>query len=59
MKKGRKTALRVLNSQEEAEEWMAANGGDHIEVRPGEDKKCKDYCSVCEFCNYYRERVKE
>lgn len=59
MKKGRKTAMRVLNSQEEAEEWMNANGGEYIDVRPGEDKKCLDYCSCCEFCNYYREKVKK
>jgi len=59
MKKGRKTALRVLDSKEEAEQWMNDNGGDYIEERPGEDKKCMDYCAVCEFCNYYKERVKK
>lgn len=59
MKKGRKTAMRVLGSMEEAEKWQADNGGDFIETRKGEDKKCKDYCSACEFCNYYREQVKE
>lgn len=58
MKNGRKTALRVLDSMEEAEKWQSANGGDYVQTRPGEDKKCIDYCSVCEFCNYYRERVK-
>ena len=57
MKKGRKTAMRVLDSMEEAEKWMADNGGDFIETRKGEDKKCKDYCSVCQFCNYYKEEV--
>ena len=57
MKKGRKTALRVLDSMEDAENWMAANGGDYIETRRGEDKKCMDYCSACEFCNYYKEVV--
>ncbi len=57
MKKGRKTALRVLDSMEDAENWMATNGGDFIEVRKGEDKKCQDYCSACEFCNYYKEVV--
>ena len=57
MKKGRKTALRVLDSMEDAENWMATNGGDFIEVRKGEDKKCMDYCSACEFCNYYKEVV--
>lgn len=59
MKKGRKTALRVLSSMEEAEQWMVNNGGTHIDVRKGEDKKCLDYCAVCEFCNYYLEHVKE
>ena len=57
MKKGRKTAIRVLDSYEKAEEWMEYNGGDYIEVRKGEDKKCQDYCSACEFCNYYKEVV--
>ncbi len=57
MKKGRKTALRVLDSMEDAENWMATNGGNFIEVRKGEDKKCQDYCSACEFCNYYKEVV--
>lgn len=56
MKKGRKTAMRVLDTMEEAEVWMQENGGDYIDVRPGEDKKCIDYCSVCEFCNYFIEK---
>lgn len=60
MKKGRKTALRVLDSMEKAEQWKTNNGkGDFIEVRPGEDKKCADYCRVCDFCNYYKEKSKE
>jgi hypothetical protein len=57
MKGKNKRAMRVLDSMEEAEEWMKANGGTHIDIRPGEDKKCIDYCSVCEFCNHYRENV--
>lgn len=59
MKKGRKTAMRVLDSRNEAEQWMNDNGGDEIEARPGEDKKCADYCSCCEFCNYYKNNVKK
>lgn len=54
MKKGRKRAMRVLDSEEEAEKWKEKNGGDFIEVRPGEDKKCGDYCSVNMFCSHYR-----
>jgi hypothetical protein len=54
MKKGRKTALRVLDTKEEAEEWIRNNGGDYLEKRPGEDKKCADYCAVNQFCNYFK-----
>lgn len=55
MKRGRKNAKRVLESNSEAIDWMAANGGDYIEARPGEDRKCKDYCMVKDFCPYGRE----
>lgn len=55
MKKGRKSAVRVLNSKEEAEEWMKNNGGEFIQERPAESRKCVDYCSCCEFCNFWRE----
>lgn len=54
MKKNRKKALRVLSSMEEAEKWKDDNEGDFIEIRPGEDKKCPDYCSANQFCNYYK-----
>jgi hypothetical protein len=53
-KKKQKRALKVCNSMEEAEAWMAENGGDEIEFRPGEDKKCADYCGVNQFCSHYR-----
>jgi hypothetical protein len=55
MKNGRKTALRVLDSYEDAEAWRDGNGGDYIETRKGTDAKCKEYCSVCEFCPYWQE----
>ena len=54
MKKGRKTAMRVLQDEAEAVKWMANNGGDFVEIRKGEDKKCNDYCSVCQFCDYWQ-----
>lgn len=57
MKKGRKTALRVLDTEEEANNYISLHGGDYIEKRLGLDKKCMDYCSVCNFCNYYKENV--
>ena len=58
MRKGRKSALRVLDSEEEAQEYMDKHGGDSIQFRKGKDKKCADYCSCHEFCNYYLENVK-
>lgn len=62
MKGKNKRALRVLNSQEEAEQWMIDNeskGGTSIEFRKGLSRKCIDYCPVCEFCEYYKNEVEE
>lgn len=59
MKRGKKRALRVLEDERDAQSWMELNGGDYIEKREGQDKKCLEYCSVCDFCNYFNEKYKE
>jgi len=59
MKKGRKSALRVFDTMPEAESWKSINGGDEIVTRPGVNKRCMEYCSCCEFCNFYKENCKE
>ena len=60
MKKGRKTAVRVLPSQHEAEEYI--KGSDvanlSIEHSVGEYTKCKGYCNVAQFCNQYQQELK-
>ena len=57
MKKGRKSALRVLDSRGAADAWMAVNGkGDYVEMRESEDKKCQDYCPANAFCSYWQEK---
>jgi hypothetical protein len=57
MQKNRKKAWRLLDTMEEAEEWIADNGkGDYIDKRMGEDRKCDDYCNVNTFCSYYNSR---
>ncbi|MCL2210820.1 MAG: PD-(D/E)XK nuclease family protein [Treponema sp.] len=59
-KEGRKSALTggVKDSLEDAEQMVKDLGkGHYIETRPGESVRCQDYCSCCEFCNYYRENV--
>lgn len=65
MKEGRKTALKVCDDKESAELFMKSQAKENIEQsglyvqeRPGESKKCADYCPCCEFCNFYNEHVK-
>lgn len=58
MKKGRKSALRVLKTEEEAQAWKETNGGDFIEVREPFNTKCEEYCNCAEWCSFYR-RLKE
>ena len=57
MKRGRKSALRLLDSQDEALAYIAKSkklAGDssvYIDFRPGKSTRCGDYCPVAEFCN--------
>ena len=59
MKEGRKTALKVCTSEEEAKSLMKDLGGTSIEYRAGESKKCSDYCTVCQFCPFYKKMIEE
>ncbi len=54
-KKGNKRALRVYDTLEEAEEHLKQDDSLELEIRKGEDKKCLEYCSCCEFCSYWKE----
>ncbi|MFR8144787.1 MAG: hypothetical protein ACLU84_06905 [Clostridia bacterium] len=55
-KKGNKRALRVYDTLEEAEAHLKQDDSLELEIRKGEDKKCMEYCSCCEFCSYWKER---
>ena len=58
MKDGRKSALRLLDSEAEAIALAESKGkGHYVERREGRDPKCEDYCSAAPFCNYYRDVV--
>lgn len=59
MKTGRKTALKVCESMSDAQAYMRDVGGDRIEVRPGENKRCAEYCPCAQFCNFYHECVEQ
>lgn len=55
MKEGRKTAVKLYDSQEDCEKAVEENGkGFYMESRSGEDTKCDRYCVVgkCGFCPY-------
>lgn len=57
-KEGRKTAIKVCNSSEEAYAYIADNNLDskhYVEERLGADTKCEEYCSSCEYCSYWRQ----
>jgi hypothetical protein len=52
-KKGMKRALRVLNTEEDAKNWIKKNKkGDYVETRKGERRRCKAYCGVRSCCPY-------
>ena len=53
-KPGRKTALKVCDTEDEAKSYAEKAGADcFVERREGEDKKCDNYCLVCKWCPYY------
>ena len=58
MKEGRKTAVKVCDTEEEAlnfiEELEKDKDKYFVEERKGVDKKCEDYCPCAAFCSYYK-----
>jgi len=64
MKEGRKSALKVEASEEDAWAWVEKKVKEkdlpkvNVEHRPGTNKKCLHYCFSSQFCNYYHHHVK-
>lgn len=61
MKEGRKTAVKLCETRDEADGFINAQNtaGLYVQERKGESKKCADYCPCSEFCNFYKEHVKQ
>jgi len=53
-REGRKTAIRVFKSIEEANELALKEKG-YVETRPGEPKRCTgNYCGVADWCSQFQ-----
>ena len=50
-----KKAQRVFDTEDEANQYIFYKGGVK-EFREGEYRRCQDYCDVCKWCKYYKER---
>lgn len=59
MKEGRKTAVKLFEYLDDAENYADKLGNGHyVEHRKGISRKCRDYCICNKFCNFYREENK-
>jgi hypothetical protein len=54
MKKGQKKAVKLCDTEWNAEEYIGDNKGLYIELRPGERTRCKSYCIVQNHCPQYK-----
>lgn len=58
MKNGRKTALKLFDKIEDAEQMASSDNNYYVDKRKGESKKCLDYCPCADFCNF-RKKLEE
>ena len=60
MKNGRKTAVRVFDTEIDAENCAGELGNSHyVEHRPAISRKCGEYCLCKDFCNFWKSQKGE
>lgn len=60
MKNGRKTAVKVLDNQLDADAMAGEMGNAYyVEHRPAISRKCGDYCLCKDFCNFWKSQKGE
>lgn len=64
MKEGRKTALRLFESEMEAQSYIDTQTPTmgrvcRIEHRPGVDVRCAEYCDAREHCQHWHDEVRD
>ena len=58
-REGRKTAIRVLDSEQEANDLAEKEKG-YVEIRKGEAIRCTgNFCGVAPWCSQYQQSLKE
>ena len=57
MKEGRKSAVKLYDSSEEANEALKEKH--YVEHRPGEAIRCNNYCPVKDWCDQFKREVEE
>lgn len=56
MKKGRKSAVKLFDNEDDALTMAQDKGKDHSVVkREGKPKRCIDYCDVNNWCSFYQQ----
>lgn len=59
MRDGRKSAVKLCDTPEEAQSLINSGQGDRIEIRLGISRRCEDYCLVKDYCRFYKETKEE
>ena len=55
MKNGRKTAIKLFDTEADADAMAGELGNAHyVEHRPAISRKCLDYCNCKEYCSFYK-----
>lgn len=59
MGKGKKRATRVFGTEEDAQEFIDSHPRKDlfIQYRPGENRRCMDYCNAAPFCAWWQEQI--
>ena len=61
MKEGRKTAVKLFDTEDEANTFLTSitkeKDKHYIEQRKSASPRCAEYCGCCKYCNFYKENV--
>jgi hypothetical protein len=53
MKKGRQSAVKLFDTEDQAADFLPSVPGGYLEYRPGQATRCESYCPVSQFCEQW------